>query len=188
VRHFNWLVCAAVLAALPGCAPVVVVGLGAGVLMGADRRTSGSYLEDSKIETHAASQIFGQYKDTVHVNVTSFNRQVLITGEVPSEADKAGVANIVNGEPNIQSISNELLVSAPSGLATRSNDGLITSNIKLRFLSNKIFQPDHVKVVTENNVVFLMGLVYRKEAEAATDIARNSKGVERVVTLFEYLD
>ncbi len=188
MRYFNWLVCAAVLAALPGCAPVVVVGLGAGVLMGADRRTSGSYLEDSKIETHAASQIFGQYKDTVHVNVTSFNRLVLITGEVPADADKSRVEQIVSDVPKVKSVSNELAVSAPSDLAARSNDGLITSNVKLRFLSNKIFQPDHVKVVTENGVVFLMGLVYRKEAEAATEIARNSKGVERVVTLFEYLD
>lgn len=188
MRACHWLVWAALSTALQGCVPIVVVGAGAGVLMGSDRRTSGSYLEDTRIESRAAKLIYNQYKDSVHVNVTSFNRQVLLTGEVPSEADKSGVANLVNSEPNIKSISNELVVSALSSFTARSNDSLLTSNVKLRFLSNKIFQPDHVKVVTEANVVFLMGLVYHKEADAATEIARNSKSVDRVVTLFEYLD
>lgn len=184
-----WLGLALVVSvALQGCVPIMAVGAGAGVLMGSDRRTIGSQLEDTRIESRAVKLIYDQYKDSVHVNVTSFNRQVLITGEVPSEADKTGVANLVNSEPNIKSISNELLVSALSSYTARSNDSLITSNVKLRFLSNKIFQPDHVKVVTEANVVFLMGLVYRKEADAATEVARNSKSVDRVVTLFEYLD
>ena len=188
MRHFNWLVLAALAVALSGCVPIVAVGVGAGVLMGADRRTTGSYLADTKIETHAANQIFLQYQDNVHVNVTSFNRHVLITGEVPTDADKQGVEKIVSGVPNVITVSNELQISAPSGPATRSNDSLITSNVKLRFLNNKVFQPDHVKVVTEHGTVFLMGLVYRKEAQVATEIARNSKGVQRVVIVFEYLD
>ena len=188
MRRFNWLAIAAVVVAMQGCVPIVAVGVGAGVLMGADRRTTGSYLEDTRIETRSAKQIFSQYKDNVHVNITSFNRQVLITGEVAVEADKLKIESIVAAEPNVKSVSNELVVSVPSGLAARSNDGLVTSNVKLRFLSNKIFQPDHVKVVTENGTVFLMGLLYRKEAEAAIEIARNSKGVQRVVTLFEYLN
>ena len=188
MRHYHWLALAALAAALPGCVPVVAVGVGAGVMMGADRRTSGNYLGDTKIEALAANQIFAQYQDKVHVNITSFNRHVLITGEVVTDADKQLVEKIVADVPNVAAVSNELLVSSLSGLAARSNDSLITSNVKLRFLNNKIFNPDHIKVVTENNAVFLMGLVYRKEAEAATEIARNSKGAERVVTLFEYLD
>lgn len=185
-----WLALAALAAAVQGCVPVaaVGVGVGAGMMMGADRRTPASYLEDTKIETHAANQIFVKYKDTVHVNVTSFNGQVLITGEVNNEEEKSAVEQIALGVPKVKSVSNELAVSPLSGLAARSNDTLITSNVKLRFINNKIFLPDHIKVVTENGAVFLMGIVYRKEAEAATGIARNSQGVQRVVTVFEYLD
>ena len=188
MRYLNGLLLVALLSALQGCFPIVAAGLGAGALAGADRRTMGSQLEDTTIESKAASQIRSQYKDTVHVNVTSFNRYALITGEVPSEEIKAGVEKIVSGVSNVKSVSNELLLAEPSSLAKRSNDSLITSNVKLRFLNNKTFQPDHVKVVTEANVVFLMGLVYHKEAEAAADIASNSKAVDRVVTMFEYLD
>lgn len=190
MKHLYLLALAALVTALQGCVPIaaVGVGVGAGMLMGADRRTPDSYLEDTKIEAHAANQIFVKYKDTVHVNVTSFNGQVLLTGEVPNDADKAAIEQIALGVPKIKTVSNELIVSAPSGLASRSNDSLITSNVKLRFINNKIFLPDHVKVVTENGAVFLMGIVYRKEAEAAADIARNSQGVQRVVTVFEFLD
>ena len=105
-----------------------------------------------------------------------------------SAADKAGAEQIVVGVANVNGVSNELVVDELSDLASRSNDTLITSNVKLRFINTKAFLPDHVKVVTENGVVFLMGLLYRKEAEAAAEIASNSKGVQRVVTLFEYLD
>ena len=189
MHRFNGLAIVAILIALPGCVPIVAVGLGAGVLMGSDRRTTGSYLEDTRIESRAAKLIHEHYnKDTVHVNVTSYNRQALITGEVPTEEDKAGIEKLIRSEPNVAGISNELVAGPPSTYTLRSNDSLITSNVKLRFISNKIFQPDHVKVVTENGTVFLMGLVYHREADAAIDLARNSKGVSRVVTLFEFLD
>ena len=188
MRCCTGLLFAAALLALPGCFPVVAVGIGAGALMGADRRTSSAYLEDAKIETRVSNNIFAEYRDSVHVSVTSYNRHVLITGEASSEAAKIGVGQIVSAVPGVTGVSNELVVSGLSGLASRSNDSLVTSNVKLRFLDNKIFQPDHVKVVTENSTVYLMGLLYRKEAEAATTIASNSKGVQRIVTLFEYLD
>ena len=188
MRYLNGLLLAAMLSMVQGCFPIVAAGLGAGALAGADRRTIGSQLEDTAIETKAANQLRAQYPGTVHVNVTSFNRHALITGEVPNEEIKAGVEKIVSGVTNVKGVSNELAVSELSSLAKRSNDSLITSNVKLRFLNNKTFQPDHVKVVTEANVVFLMGLVYHKEAEAAADIASNSKAVDRVVTVFEYLD
>lgn len=190
MRHIHWLALAALATTLQGCIPVaaVGVGVGAGMMMGADRRTPASYLDDTKIEGHASNQIFVKYKDTVHVNVTSFNGQVLLTGEVNSEEEKSAVEKIALGVPKVKSVSNELTVSPLSSLVSRSNDTLITSNVKLRFVNNKIFLPDHIKVVTENGTVFLMGLVYRKEAESAAEIARNSKGVQRVVTVFEYLD
>lgn len=189
MRYLNGLLLAAMLSVLQGCFPIVAAGFGAGALSTADRRTIGSQLEDTTIETKASSQISSQYKDGVHVNVTSFNRYALITGEVPSEEVKAGVEKIVSGVTNVKGVSNELTVSGLSSLTSRANDSLITSNVKMRFLNNKkAFQPDHVKVVTEGNTVFLMGMVYHKEAEAAAEIASNSKGVERVVTVFEYLD
>ena len=103
-------------------------------------------------------------------------------------AAHAGIEQIVASVPKVKSVSNELVIAGNSRLGSRTNDSLVTSNVKLRFIDNKDFQPDHVKVVTENGTVFLMGLVYRKEAEAAADIASTTKGVQRVVTIFEYLD
>lgn len=188
MRYINALLLIVTLATLQGCFPIVAAGLGAGALAGADRRTMGSQLEDTAIETKAASQIRSRYPVSVHVNVTSFNRHALITGEVPSEEIKAAIEKIVSEVPNVKGVSNELEVGSLSKLGRRSNDSLITSNVKLRFLNNKVFLPDHVKVVTEANVVYLMGLVDRKEAAAATDIASNAKGVDRVVTVFEYID
>ncbi len=188
VRYFTCLFIAALLLALQGCFPIVAVGVGAGALMGADRRTTGAYFEDTAIENKASRQIFGQYKDTVHASVTSFNRHVLITGEAPSVEAKAGIEQIVASVPQVKSVSNELVIADNSGRGSRINDSLVTSNVKLRFIDNKDFQPHHVKVVTENSTTFLMGLVYRKEAQAAVDIASTTKGVQRVVTIFEYLD
>ncbi len=188
LHYFTCLFIAALLLALQGCFPIAAVGVGAGALIGADRRTPGTYLEDAAIEGKASSQILGQYKDTVHASVTSFNRHVLITGEAPSVEAKAGIEKIVASVPEVKSVSNELVIAGNSGLRSRTNDSLVTSNVRLRFLDNKAFQPNHVKVVTENGTVFLMGRVYRKEAEAATEIAINSKGVQRVVRVFEYID
>ncbi len=188
VRYFTSMFIAALLLALQGCFPIVAVGVGAGALMGADRRTAGTYIEDTAIEGKASRQIFGQYKDTVHANVTSFNRHVLITGEAPSVEAKVWIEKIVASVPEVKVVSNELVIAGNSGLRSRTNDSLVTSNVKLRFIDNKNFQLHHVKVVTENGTAFLMGLVYRKEAQAAVDIASTTKGVQRVVTVFEYLD
>lgn len=188
MRYLNYFLLAAILGALQGCFPVVAAGVGTGALMAADRRTTGAYIEDEGIENKANSQISAKYKNTTHVNVTSFNRHVLITGEVPNEEAKAGIAQIVAGIPNVKAVSNELAVSGLAGITSRSSDSIITGDVKLRFLNNKVFQADHVKVITENGTVFLMGLVYHKEAEAATEIASTTGGVQRVVKVFEYLD
>ena len=188
MRYLNYLLLAAVLGALQGCFPVVATGVGAGALLATDRRTTGAYIEDESIEDKAINQINTKYKITTHVNVTSFNRHVLITGEVPNEETKTGVAQIVTSVSNVKAVSNELVISGTTGFTSRSSDSLITGDVKLRFLNNKAFQADHVKVITENGTVFLLGLVYHKEAEAATEIASTTSGVQRVVKVFEYLD
>lgn len=188
MRYLSYLLLAAVLGTLQGCFPVVATGVGAGALMASDRRTTGAYIEDEGIENKAISQISAKYKNTTHVNVTSFNRHVLITGEAPNEETKAGIAQIVAGVQNVKAVSNELAISGLTGITSRSSDSIITGDVKLHFLNNKIFQADHVKVITENGTVFLMGLVYHKEAEAATEIASTTGGVQRVVKVFEYLD
>ncbi len=188
MRYLNYFLLATILGTLQGCPAVVATGVGTGALMASDRRTTGSYIEDEGIEDKAANQISTKYKNTTHVNVTSFNRHVLITGEAPNEETKTGIAQIVAGIPNVKAVSNELAVSGLTGITSRGSDSIITGDVKLRFLNSKVFQADHVKVVTENGTVFLMGLVYHKEAEAATEIASTTGGVQRVVKVFEYLD
>jgi len=175
-------------ASLQGCFPVIAAGAGAGALMAQDRRTSGAYIEDEAIEDKAVNRITTQYKNTVHVNVTSYNRNVLLSGEVPDQATKAQVERIVANIQNVGKIYNELTVGISSSLASRSNDSLVTSNVKMRFLNDKRFSATNVKVITENGVVYLLGIVNRREAEAASEVASASKGVSRVIQLFEYVE
>ncbi|MFA6061598.1 MAG: BON domain-containing protein [Gallionella sp.] len=175
-------------ASLQGCFPVIAAGAGAGALMAQDRRTSGAYIEDEAIEDKAVNRITTQYKNTVHVNVTSYNRNVLLSGEVPDQATKAQVERIVANIQNVGKIYNELTVGISSSLASRSNDSLVTSNVKMRFLNDKRFSATNVKVITENGIVYLLGIVNRREAEAASEVASASKGVSRVIQLFEYVE
>jgi osmotically-inducible protein OsmY len=189
MRYLNYLIFIAALGSLQGCFPLVAVGVGTGALMVADRRTSGAYIEDQSIEFKASNLITVKYKDTLHTNITSYNRHALITGEVPNEEIKSDVAKIVAGVTNVKGVSNELVISGNSGLASRAGDGFISTDVKLRFMNNKeVFHPEHIKVVTENGTVFLMGSVYRKEADAASEITSTTKGVRNVVKVFEYLD
>ena len=188
MRYINYIIFIAVLGSLQGCFPIVAAGVGAGALMVADRRTSGAYVEDQSIDFKASSLISAKYKDTLHTNVTSYNRHVLLTGEVPNEEIKSDIAKIVASITNVKGVSNELVISGNTGLSSRTGDGFISTDVKLRFMNNTIFHPEHIKVVTENGTVFLMGLVYRKEAEAASEIASTTKGVRNVVKVFEYLD
>lgn len=173
---------------LQGCFPVIAAGAGAGVMMAQDRRTSGAYIEDEAIENKALDRIGKQFGDKVHVNVTSYNRNVLLSGEVRDETSKAQVERIVANILNVRSIYNELTIGEQSSLASRSNDILITSNVKLRFVDDQRFGASNVKVVTEYGTVFLMGIVNHAEADAAAEVASGSKGVARVVKLFEYVD
>ena len=178
---------ALVLPVLSGCFGAAAVGVGTGALMLADRRNSETFVSDEGMELRAGSRISDQYADKVHVNVTSFNRMVLLTGEVPSEAIKAEVEKIVSGVPNVRSISNELAIAGASSFGGRSNDSYITSKVKARFVDANKFAPNHVKVVTEAGVVFLLGLVTQAEANAAVEIARTTGGVQKVVRVFEII-
>lgn len=188
MRIVSVLLLVLVSATLQGCFPVVAAGAGAGALMANDRRTSGAYIEDEAIEDKAVNLIGKQYKDKVHVNVTSFNRNVLVSGEVPNEATKVEIERLITSIQNVRNVNNELAVAGLSGLTSRGSDSLITSNVKLRFMNNKRFNADHIKVVTENGTVYLMGIVKHDEAAGATEIASTTSGVQRVVKLFEYLD
>ncbi|MCX7164033.1 MAG: BON domain-containing protein [Betaproteobacteria bacterium] len=172
---------------LSGCFGVAAVGVGAGALMLADRRISETYIADEGMEIRASSQISQKYGDKVHINVASYNRMVLLTGEVPSEAIKADVEKIAAGVPNVKSISNELAIAGPSSFGGRSNDSYITSKVKARFVDANKFAANHVKVVTEAGVVFLIGLVTQAEANAAVEITRTTGGVQKVVRVFEII-
>lgn len=188
MRIPSLLLLALLSASLQGCFPVVAAGVGTGVMMAQDRRTSGAYVEDQAVEAKAFNLIGKQHKEGVHINVTSFNRNVLISGEVQTEDIRQDVGRLVAGIENVRNVSNELIVSGPSSLTSRGSDTLVTSNVKLRFMQDKRFNAEHIKVVTENGTVFLMGIVKRAEADAATEIASTTGGAQRVVRLFEYLD
>ena len=173
---------------LTACVPVVVGGAAAGGAMAADRRTSGTYIEDQAIELKAGKAISDNLKDNVHANVTSYNRQVLITGEVSDEANKKKAESLVKPIENVASIKNYLEIAKKSSLSTRTNDAYITSKVKANFLKENKFSANYVKVVTESGTVYLLGLVTHKEADDAVEIARSIGGVKTVVKVFEYID
>jgi osmotically-inducible protein OsmY len=171
---------------LQGCFPLAVTGVGAAALMASDRRTTGMYIEDEGIEWKVIARLRGEFGSS-HVNATSFNRRVLLTGEAPGEEAKRQIEDAVRAIPNVKEVTNELQVAGASSLASRGNDALITSNVKARMVNNGRFSPQHVKVVTEAGVVYLMGLVTPTEGDAAVEIARTTSGVNRVVKVFEYI-
>jgi len=188
VRLVALLVSVLLSGTLQGCFPVVATGVGAGVMLAQDRRTKDAIFDDQTIETGAAESIDKRLKSVMHVNVTSYNHDVLISGEVPDEKTKTEIEGIVSAIDKVQVVYNELAISSSSSLVSRSNDALITSNVKLRFVNDSRFYADHIKVVTENGTVYLMGLVKHDEADAASDVASTTQGAQRVVRLFEYMD
>ena len=176
------------LVSLGGCFPLVATGVGAAALMADDRRTSGAYIEDEAIENKALLRAHQRFSDGLHLNVTSYNRLVLLTGEMPSEQARTEIERMVRAIENVRGVQNETIVGPTSTVMIRSNDAVQTSKVKARFVEAGKFRANHVKVVTENSVVYLLGIVKRQEANDATDIARTTSGVQRVVRVFEYLD
>ncbi len=175
--------------ALGGCIPLVIGGVAATAQIATDRRSTGAQLDDELIEDKTVAELLERYKGReVHVNVTSYNGNVLVTGEAPSESVKSDIGETVRRMPKARSVQNEMLVGPATNLGSRSNDTLITSKVKARFVEANRFQINHVKVVTERGVVYLMGVVRQDEGDAAADIARRTNGAQRVVKVFEYIN
>jgi osmotically-inducible protein OsmY len=174
---------------LSGCVPLVIAGAAGGAaLVATDRRSAGVQLDDESIELKIASNVGAGFGDRVHVNVTSYNGVVLLTGEVPTQDLVGQIGEIARTTPKVRRVDNELAAMPVSSVGTRTNDSYITSKVKARFVEANKFPPNRVKVVTEREVVYLMGLVSHGEADAAAQIAATTSGVVRVVKLFEYID
>ena len=172
--------------ALTACAPLLIGGaMVGGSMVAIDRRTSGAQLEDQAIELKAGKRIGEVAGDRGHINVTSYNRLVLLTGEAATEADKAAIEQAVARIENVKSVVNELGIGAASSIGGRSNDTLLTSKVKASMVDAKDVQANAYKVVTERGIVYLMGRVTEREAGRAADISRGVSGVQKVVKVFD---
>ena len=179
------LAAATLAAALSACAPLIVGGAVVGGVMAVDRRTAGTQIEDEGIELRAANRIRETLGDRAHVNVTSYNRQVLLTGEVATAQDRQAVEQMVSQVENVRSVVNDLAVMPPSTLSQRSTDTFITGKVRASLVDAQDISANSFKVVTERNTVYLMGRVSQREANRATDIARGVSDVRKVVRVFE---
>lgn len=178
---------ATVITTLSACVPLVVGGAAMTAMVAVDRRTSGTQLEDEGIELRGASRLRDGFGDRAHINLTSFNRQVLLTGEVANEADRQRAEQIISRVENVRSVVNELAPMGISSLTQRSSDTLITGKIKASLVDANDLYVAAFKVVTERSTVYLMGRVTQREADRATAIARQVGGVARVVRIFDII-
>ena len=182
------VVCVALLgSSLTACAPIVLGSAAMSVLVATDRRTSGAQLEDEGIELRAAGRIRENLGERAHVNVTSYNRQVLLTGEVPNAQDRQLAEQIVSRVENVRSIVNELAVLGNTSLTQRSADALITGRVKAAMVDAKDLFANSFKVITERGTTYLMGRVTQREANRATELTRSTSGVQKVVRVLEII-
>lgn len=185
------LAAATLIVALPmlqGCVPAVVVGGAAvGVMSAHDRRSTGIQTDDETSEWKAAQAVPEQYKSPSHLNFTAYNRRLLITGEVPSEEARAAIGEQAAKVPGVKEVFNETVIAPASSFGNRSNDSYITSKLKARLVDSNQLSANHIKVVTENSVAYLMGIVNEREAKVAVAIARTTDGVRKVVNVMEVL-
>ena len=173
--------------ALQGCFPIIAGGIAAGALAIDDRRTLGIQAEDRTISLKAESRVSERLGNKANINITSFNRRVLLTGEVPDEQTRAEAERIVGGVENVAIVVNELQIAGISSLTARTNDSIITSKVKGNFVDDRDIQANAFKVVTEAGVVYLMGLVTRAEGDRAAAVAARTSGVKQVVKVFDYV-
>lgn len=178
-------VCA--LSTLTACVPLAVGGVVVGGVVAADRRTTGMVVEDEGIELRSVSRIREHLGERGHVNVTSYNRQVLLTGEVPSEQDKQQVARIVSEVENVRNIVNELAVMGNSSLTNRSSDFLVTGRVKAALVDARDLFATAFKITTERGTTYVMGRVTQREARRATEVISSTSGVQRVVRILEII-
>jgi osmotically-inducible protein OsmY len=176
---------AAAAGTLGGCAAVAIGAAAGAALVVVDRRTAGVQLEDQNIELKSLTRVREVLGDRGHVNVTSYNRMALITGEVPTEGDRTAVEQAIARIENVRSTVNDLAVMGPSSLGARSNDTILTSKVKATYVDAKDLEATAVKVVTERGTVYLMGRVTEREASRAVELARSISGVQKVVRVFE---
>ena len=170
------------------CVPLVLGGaMAGGTMVVSDRRTSGAQLEDEGIELRAISRIRSNLGERGHINVTSYNRQVLLTGEVPTAQDKQTVEQVIGKVENVATVVNELAVANNSSLGSRSTDTLITGRVKAQLVDARDLFSNAFKVVTENGITYLMGRVTQREADRATEIVRTTSGVQKVVRVFDLI-
>jgi len=177
----------ALLASLSGCFPLVVGGVAMGAAATADRRTLGAQTEDKSITVKAEMRLNKLGGDLAHINIASFNRKVLITGEVPDQSTKAAAEREVRAIEGVQTVYNELAIGPPASYTARSSDALVTTRVKASLVEMNTISAASFKVVTENGTVFLMGRVTQREGDVATDVTKSVTGVQRVVKLFEYI-
>jgi osmotically-inducible protein OsmY len=186
MTRFAWPLLALAVLGTQGCELAILGGGAAAISAIEDRRTSGTMFDDDGIETRVRRSVREWFGENTHVNVTSFNRTVLLTGEVPNEATRAQIEKMALENANLRGLTNELQIGPASSGTARANDSLITTKVKARLLDSNKVNPVHVKVVTEAGVVYLLGLVTETEANDAVEVARNTGGVIKVVKIFEY--
>ncbi|MGV0958436.1 MAG: BON domain-containing protein [Limnohabitans sp.] len=182
---FSGTLAAVALSGLSACAPLMLGGAVMTGVVATDRRTTGSQVEDEGLELKVASAIRQELGDNVHLNVTSYNKRVLMTGEVRTQALKERAEKLAQSQDNVGDVINDLAVTLPSSLTQRSKDTITTGQVKAAFLDAKDLQVNTLKVVTERGIVYLMGRVTPREAKRATDVARTVSGVTKVVRVFE---
>jgi len=179
----------ATLVPLQGCAPAVVaVGATQVALSAADRRSTGAQVDDQTIELKVTTEAGSRYANDVHLNVTSYNGTVLLTGEAPSTVVQDEITQLAKSTDRVKGVQSEMVIGPVTDLGARTNDTYITSKVKTRFIEESKFNAVHVKVVTERSVVYLMGIVTREEGNAAAQIAATTAGVAKVVKVFEYMN
>ncbi|KAB8039412.1 BON domain-containing protein [Janthinobacterium aquaticum] len=181
------LLCGAMLTSLTGCIELMVGGAVMGGVAAADRRTLGAQTEDKTIAVKGEAKLPGLVGDAGHVNVNSFNRNVLLTGEVRDEAMRQSVEREIRAIPGVEGVTNEMVIAGPASYTSRSNDALITTKVKASLVDMKTISAASFKVVTENGTVYLMGRVTQREGTVAADVARSVSGVQKVVKLFDYI-
>lgn len=186
----SWLFIAAILALLPGCAPVIVGGAAAGaVAVADDRRTTGTIVDDEGIELKIGKAIADEAKlrEETHINVTSFNGLVLLSGEVATAAQQDQAERLARAVPKVRRVANHLTIGPASSLASRSRDSWLTTKVKSQLLADQDVPGNQIKVVTEAQTVYLLGLVTRSQGDRTGAITRHTSGVKRVVKLLEYV-
>ena len=175
---------------LGGCVAAAVTATAAGAAVVVDKRTTGTMIEDQSIEFKSMTAISNdkELSDNTHINVTSYNNVALVTGEAPTEEMRQRAIEIIRSIPKVSQVYDEISIAAPSSLMSRSSDSLLTSKVKTRLLASEEVSGLNIKVVTDKGAVYLMGLITREQGDKATDIARRTGGVQKVVKLFQYTD